>query len=152
MAQNKKTEQTPIAPDASWEEMVASSKELPDILPKLKFGEGKTDEVAVDVVFLEDQPRVIEYDDPFSGGKGKSFVVNVRVISGPENGSSRSLMMPKSLEHGLTRGITNLAKKGGTNLKGRAARIETRNYKHKQYGPTRGYTVSEISPPSEQPF
>lgn len=145
----KKTEQTPIAPDASWEQMVREAQELPDMFPKLKFGEGKTDEVAIDVLFLEDQPRIIEYDDPFLGGKAKSFVITVRVLSGPESGNSRSLFMPKDLAHGLTRGVTSMAKKGGMRLKGRAARIETRNYQHKQYGPTRGYTVSEISAPAD---
>lgn len=148
MAQ-KKPEQTPIAPDASWEQMVASAKELPELHPKLKFGEKKTDEGRVDILFLEDQPRVIEYEDPFNNGaKAHALAVNVRVLTGPDTGSTRALIMPKKLDHGLTRGITSLAKKGGARLKGRACRIEYSNYKHKTFGPTRGFTVSEIDPPA----
>lgn len=153
----KKTEQAPITENQSWEEIVAKAKDLPEILPKLRFGKAKLDEVRIDVEFLEDQPRFITFKDPFNDGKdGKALVVNVRVLAaeGPGNveqaGNSRCLILKNDANHGLTRGIIAAAKRHGSRLKGRAVRIETTVYKHATFGDTRGYTVSEISPPTEQ--
>lgn len=148
---NKKTEQTPIAPkdgSADWRAMVASAEEKPELFPKLKFGDDKLATVQVDILFDESEPRLIEYESPFSGDMEKALVMNVRVLSGPESGSMRALFMQANDEHGLTRGVLNVAKKAGGDLKGVAARIETYTYKHKKYGPTRGYNVYGIDAPA----
>lgn len=119
--------------------------------PKLKFGEDKLAEVTVDVEFTEDKPRTVPYEDEFKGGQESLvFVIDCRVLSGPERGSMRSLFIPTDENHGLTRGIMNAAKPRNGRMKGMAVRIETKNYRNKRYKTlTRGYTVSEITPPDE---
>jgi hypothetical protein len=152
MAQQKKSEQTPIA-DANavaWEDIVRKAKDVPQLYPKLKFGDDKLAEVTVDVLCEEETPRVVTFVDEFNGGQeGRAFVMNVQVLSGPEKGSLRALFMPANETHGLTRGVMVVAKNHGSRLKGIAMRIETKNYQNKRYKTkTRGYNVSEISAPA----
>lgn len=155
MAEKAEKTKTEIGPSASWEDIVREAKDLPPILPKLRFGKTKTDEVRMDVQILEDQPRFITFPDPFNNGKqARALVINVRVLSaeGTNNserpGNERAVMMKVDPSYGLTRGILAVAKKHGSRLKDVCVRIETTVYKHKVFGDTRGYVVTEVSPPS----
>lgn len=150
MAQDK---QAKIAPEEAWEKIVSDAKDAPNLLPKLRFGNDKLDEVTVDLVVDEEKPRSITFDDPYNGGKeGKAWAINVRILSGSEAGSMRALIFPSNVEHGLTRGVLAIAKKHGSRLKGVGLRIETKNYNNKRFKTkTRGYNVSEITPPSNLP-
>jgi hypothetical protein len=146
-----KQEQTKIAPSGEWEQMIRDVKDLPEVYPKLKFGDSKTWEGYVDVVFLEDQPRFATFQDPFNDGQeARALFINVQVLSGPEAGMNRGLPMPAKTDHGLTRAVLGIAKGHQNRLKGVRVRIECRNYKHKKYGLTRGYTVSELPPQTPQ--
>lgn len=149
--QDKQTNITPPDDNAEWERMVKNAEALPELHPKLRFGEQKNAEVAFDVEFLDDAPRFETFKDKYNGGaEGRVMFINVRVLRGPDTlGSIRALPMPAKESHGLTRGVLNVAKKHGNKLKGVAARIETRNYNHQTYGPTRGFNVTEITPPDD---
>ena len=153
MAANKPKEsrQSNIAPadsGAEWSRMMQNAKELPDIHPKLKFGDRKDAEVLYKLEVQDDAPRFAEYEDKFKGGEtGRVAFLTVRVLDGPDTpGALRSLAMPADENHGLTRGVLSVAKRHGGKLKGVCLSIETRNYNHKEFGPTRGFTVAEIQP------
>lgn len=156
MAQ-KKTEQAPLG-DKSWGQMMKDAKEKPDVFPKLNMGgpsgKDKLFEGIYDVQILEDEPRSVEYEDPYAdeeGAKGIAYVFNVRVLASPVDpvGSNRSLFMRADPDHGLTNGVLSVSRKHGGKLRNVALRIETRNYDNKRYKTkTRGYTVSEIPAPA----
>lgn len=153
MAQDK-TKQAPIS-DANadeWASMVKATKDLPELFPKLKFGDDKLAIVTHEVEFVEDTPRFVEYDDPYTGQKGRVMFINVRVVGGGNDtrGAMRALAMPAKPEHGLTRGITSVAKRHGNKLKGVCVRIETTAYDNKRYKTkTRGFNIHEITPPDD---
>jgi hypothetical protein len=154
----KKTEQTAIAPKNEWNRVMESAKPSEELYPKLNLGgpagNDKLWEGFVDVLLTTDEPRAVSYEDPYAeeeGAMGTAYVFNVQVISGGNDpvGSMRALFVPSNESHGLTRGIANAAKKHGGKTRGIALRIETKNYQNKRYKTkTRGYTVSEISPPA----
>ena len=148
------TKQTPIVGDEdSWEMTLAKAKQLPSLLPKLKFGADKLAEVTVDVEFTEAQPRVITFEDAHNGNpNAKAWAINVRVLSGPENGANRALIFAKSAEHGLTRGLLGAIKEAGGMTMGLRLRIETKNYQNKRFKTlTRGYNVSILPGQSSAP-
>lgn len=146
--QDKK--QQALMPENEWDSLVQSAKELPEIYPKIKFGDNKMAEVAVEIEIVEPIPRIVEFTDKFSGKPAKALFMNCRVLTGPEAASMRSLGMPLDENHGLTRGVLNVAKRHGNRLDGIKLRIETRNYDHEEFGKTRGYVVSELTT-EEQP-
>lgn len=142
MANDKKA--PAAAPQASsWSKLQEQAKDRPDIFPRLEFGESKTDEVSVDVEFLDDEPRSITFKDRFNNNADTpGLALNVRVM---DTGDFRSIVMRDDASHGLTAGIAKLAGRNGGHLKGVGARIETRNYTHKVYGKdTRGYNVVQV--------
>lgn len=154
-----KTEQAPISQPASkWNEVVSAAKPQEELYPKLNLGgpsgNDKLWEGFVDVLVTVDEPRPVQYEDPYAdepGAMGTAYVFNVQVLSGGNDpaGSMRALFVPSDEAHGLTRGVANVARKHGNKMRGVALRIETKNYNNKRFKTkTRGYTVSEISPPA----
>lgn len=159
MATGKKTEQAPIAaPKNDWGRMVESAKPQEELFPKLNLGgpagNDKLWEGFVDVLLMVDEPRPVQYEDPYAdepGTMGTAYVFNVQVLAGGNDpaGSMRALFVPSDEAHGLTRGIANVAKKHAGKTRGVAVRIETKNYQNKRFKTkTRGYTVSEIPAPA----
>lgn len=155
----KKSEQTPISAEvkSNWGEMMQKAKPKPELYPRVNFngpdGKNKLFEGIYDLQIVDEEPRAVEYDDPFGDGdtKGIAYVFNVRILNSPldPKDSMRALFMPSDPGHGLTSGVLNLSKNHGGKLRNVSLRIETKNYQNKKYKTmTRGYTVSEIPGPS----
>lgn len=129
----------------AWAKIQAEAAERPDIFPRLEFGDDKMAEVTHVVTFLEDEPRLITFKDKYNGDADTpGLAINVSMR---ETGESRSIIMRDDANHGLTAGIGKIAARNGGKLSGVTVRIETKNYRHKQYGPTRGYVVTVVPNP-----
>jgi hypothetical protein len=148
--QSKMTNDQPKASGKSWADVVGQTKEQQEIYPKLDFGP-KGQETTFVVEFLEQEPRVIKFEDKMAdrdewiNGKPpvvNGFAINVKVVGTQER---RSILMRDDPNHGLVRGIGGLVKANGGKLLGVHARIEATNYTHKQWGKnTRGYAVYQV--------
>lgn len=141
--------QTTKEQENEWSAGVESAEEIESLAPKLKFGEGKFDEVSHDVEILEAVPRLVEHDDKTKKKardgtypKAESWVILVRTT--PE-GCEHSLWLPRDLTKRRNQAFLAIAKKHANDLRGVKVRISTENYEHEQYGQTRAYRFQEIT-------
>jgi hypothetical protein len=143
----------------SWKDVAAQTTPQKEIYPKLFDALAKHDEATFTVEFIQAEPESIEFPDKFADKKlwkndkppmVSGFAINVRNL---ETDSLRSIVFRDDPEHGLVRGIATLAKANGGSLLGVTAKVELRNYNHRQYGPTRGYNVYQVGvkPADEAP-
>lgn len=138
-----------------WDKMKNEARAT-NFLPRLYLG-GKNDEIRHVVEFLNDEPRETEFKDKFyknpATGKNEpdtlvpGLVLDVKVLETTHEdtkvGNHYAIFMRADPENGLTAAIANLAKNVGK-LNGVKASIETNTYKHKTWGDTKGFVVTQI--------
>lgn len=124
------------------------AEEKPDVLPRLKFGKGKHDEVVAIVEVLQRDPTSFSYDSRFSGKGETALSLNVQLHDADFDATPGlySLAFDADPNRGLTAGVMKAWKRQGNTLESVWLRIATRNYEHEQYGTTRGYHVDVVKP------
>lgn len=153
--QNEKQSQIADRGAGNWGKVMSEAKPTQQLYPKLFFGAENVKEARgiVELLIMHDEPRSIMGENPYKDNEeSESFVFDVEVISStfPENveRATRALFLPGDPNHGLTRGVTEIARKHKNKLRGVALKIEVAPYKNKKYRTTtRGYTVTEIPAP-----
>lgn len=141
----------PLFTKGFWKKAREHAKEIPDILPRIKLDVGE----AIDVQFVEDEPHLVDWEDPDEDETVTFPVIDVIVLKAaslkgtPEtlNAGDRANIAVSAISMQNALGKIANDNDGLENVK---ARISAITYQHPKRGPQKGYRATQLRDPAEE--